>query len=119
MKSIRRHLVTSLGYYNVSNSPPFTSTDKSSPVSSSDKPAPDRPKKAKLSRMAAMVYESLLRRAQDDDEENDDEDDENDETFQGDVNGHSSDEEVNGAEDDESNCEFCLIVCNLSGQPRP
>ncbi|KAL4705759.1 hypothetical protein ACJJTC_006540 [Scirpophaga incertulas] len=75
--------------------------DKASPVSSSEKIIPDRPKKSKFRSAAAAVYESLLRQAAEkDDDDDDDDSDSNDENFEGEVN--SSDEEnVNG--DDSSN----------------
>ncbi|KAG7307585.1 hypothetical protein JYU34_007807 [Plutella xylostella] len=67
--------------------------DKSSPVSSSAAATPDRPKKAKLRRAAALVYESLLRHAGEDDDESDS----NDENFEGEA---SDDEEnVNGVDE--------------------
>ncbi|CAH2073714.1 unnamed protein product, partial [Iphiclides podalirius] len=70
--------------------------DKSSPVSSSDKVTPERPKKSKIRRAAAAVYESLLRQAAEDD---DDESDSNDETFEGGEIDTSDEENVNGVED--------------------
>lgn len=70
--------------------------DKSSPVSSSDKP-PERPKKAKLRRAAAAVYESILRQATQPDD--DDESDSNDETFEGGEVNSSDEENVNGVEE--------------------
>ncbi|XP_026329735.1 probable protein phosphatase 2C 11 isoform X2 [Hyposmocoma kahamanoa] len=87
--------------------------DKTSPVSSSEKVLPERPKKSKLRRAAAAVYESLLRQAV---EEDDDESDSNDETFEGgelnssdeeNVNGvdDSSNDEDKGEDDDEEECE--------------
>lgn len=69
---------------------------KLSPVSSTDKAVPDRPKKSKLRRAAAAVYESLLRQAS---EEDDDESDSNDETFEGGEINSSDEENVNGVED--------------------
>lgn len=68
--------------------------DKTSPVSSSEKEAPERPKKAKLRRAAAAVYESLLLEAEEDDES-----DSNDETFEGGEVNSSDEENVNGNED--------------------
>ncbi|XP_059057041.1 uncharacterized protein LOC131850720 isoform X2 [Achroia grisella] len=68
--------------------------DKTSPVSSSDKATPERPKKAKLRRAAAAVYESLLRQAEDDDES-----DSNDETFEGGEINSSDEENCNGVEE--------------------
>ncbi|XP_072943734.1 protein phosphatase 1G isoform X2 [Epargyreus clarus] len=69
---------------------------KVSPVSSSDKPAPERPKKSKMRRAAAAVYESLLRQASVEDE---DDSDSNDETFEGGEVESSDEENVNGVED--------------------
>ncbi|KAM3963119.1 putative protein phosphatase CG10417 isoform 2-T2 [Aphomia sociella] len=68
--------------------------DKTSPVSSSEKAAPERPKKGKLRRAAAAVYESLLRQAEDDDES-----DSNDETFEGGEINSSDEENCNGVEE--------------------
>lgn len=68
--------------------------DKTSPVSSSDKVVPERPKKAKLRRAAVAVYESLLRQAEDDDES-----DSNDETFEGGEINSSDEENCNGVEE--------------------
>ncbi|KAG6442695.1 hypothetical protein O3G_MSEX002471 [Manduca sexta] len=68
---------------------------KPSPVSSSEKTAPERPKKANLRRAAAAVYEKLLRQAA----EEDDESDSNDETFEGGEAMSSDEENVNGMED--------------------
>ncbi|XP_013195944.1 probable protein phosphatase CG10417 isoform X2 [Amyelois transitella] len=70
--------------------------DKVSPVSSTDKPTPERPKKSKLRRAAAAVYESLLRQAS---MEDDEESDSNDETFEGGEINSSDEENVNGVED--------------------
>ncbi|CAG9585322.1 unnamed protein product [Danaus chrysippus] len=64
-------------------------------VSSSEK-APERPKKSKLRRAAAAVYESLLRQGLTVDEEDDDESDSNDETFEGGEVDSSDEEQVNG-----------------------
>ncbi|CAF4937632.1 unnamed protein product [Pieris macdunnoughi] len=75
-------------------STPEASKDKS-PVSSSDKPMPDRPKKSKLRRAAAAVYESLLRQATADDDESDS----NDETFEGGEVDSSEEDNLNGVEE--------------------
>lgn len=75
-------------------STPEASKDKS-PVSSSDKPVPDRPKKSKLRRAAAAVYESLLRQATADDDESDS----NDETFEGGEVDSSEEDNLNGVEE--------------------
>ncbi|XP_063821855.1 probable protein phosphatase CG10417 isoform X2 [Ostrinia nubilalis] len=69
--------------------------EKVSPVSSTDKAAPERPKKSKLRRAAAAVYETLLRQAA----EEDDESDSNDETFEGGEINSSDEENVNGLEE--------------------
>ncbi|XP_053625016.1 uncharacterized protein LOC128683413 [Plodia interpunctella] len=81
---------------NGSATPVKSGKDKVSPVSSSDKPAPERPKKSKLRRAAAAVYESLLRQAT---VEDDEESDSNDETFEGGEINSSDEENVNGVED--------------------
>ncbi|KAL0842185.1 hypothetical protein ABMA28_014348 [Loxostege sticticalis] len=70
--------------------------EKASPVSSTDKATPERPKKSKLRRAAAAVYETLLRQAA---EEDDDESDSNDETFEGGEINSSDEENVNGVEE--------------------
>ncbi|XP_049866905.1 uncharacterized protein LOC126367438 isoform X2 [Pectinophora gossypiella] len=75
--------------------------DKTSPVSSSDKAVPERPKKTKLRRVAAEVYQSLLRQAAAEDD--DDDSDSNDETFEGGELNDSSDEENGDGVDDSSN----------------
>ncbi|XP_013146183.1 PREDICTED: probable protein phosphatase CG10417 isoform X3 [Papilio polytes] len=75
--------------------------DKSSPVSSSGKEAPERPKKSKIRRAAAAVYESILRQLPEDDDESDS----NDETFEGGEICSSDDDNVNGVE--ESSNEEC------------
>lgn len=73
-----------------------TFLEKASPVSSTDKATPERPKKSKLRRAAAAVYETLLRQAA---EEDDDESDSNDETFEGGEINSSDEENVNGVEE--------------------
>lgn len=96
------HLFTGLDFFNIFQL--FTSVntcfllDKTSPVSSSDKALPERPKKSKLRRAAAAaaVYESLLRQAV---EEDDDESDSNDETFEGGELNSSDEENVNGVDE--------------------
>ncbi|XP_046964797.1 probable protein phosphatase 2C 11 isoform X1 [Vanessa cardui] len=72
--------------------------DKASSVSSSNKATPERPKKAKLRRAAAAVYETLLRQAPADDDD-DDESDSNDENFEGGEVNSSDEENVNGVEE--------------------
>ncbi|XP_014370238.2 probable protein phosphatase CG10417 isoform X2 [Papilio machaon] len=76
--------------------------DKSSPVSSSGKEVPGRPKKSKIRRAAAAVYESILRQVP---EEDDDESDSNDETFEGGEICSSDDDNVNGVEESSEECE--------------
>ncbi|XP_013180531.1 PREDICTED: probable protein phosphatase CG10417 isoform X1 [Papilio xuthus] len=76
--------------------------DKTSPVSSSGKEVPERPKKSKLRRAAAAVYESILRQVP---EEDDDESDSNDETFEGGEICSSDDDNVNGVEESSEECE--------------
>ncbi|XP_068629424.1 protein phosphatase 1G isoform X2 [Battus philenor] len=75
---------------------PLKSNKEKSPVSSTDKAAPERPKKSKIRRAAAAVYESLLRQAT---VEDDDESDSNDETFEGGEVNSSDEENINGIED--------------------
>ncbi|CAK1545306.1 unnamed protein product [Leptosia nina] len=87
-----------VGEENISSSNGSATPDKNkdkSPVSSSDKPLPDRPKKSKLRRAAAAVYESLLRQASLDEDESDS----NDETFEGGEVDSSEEEAVNGMEE--------------------
>ncbi|KAI5636326.1 protein phosphatase 2C domain-containing protein [Phthorimaea operculella] len=80
-------------------STPAKGKAKLSPVSSSDKELPARPKKAKLRRAAAAVYETLLRHAAQENE--DDDSDSNDENFEGGEVNSSDEENVNGVEDSE------------------
>lgn len=90
----------------------FSSSGKSSPVSSTDKATPERPKKARLRRAAAMVYQSLLRQATVADVD-DDESDSNDETFEG-GEQHSSDEEpLNGLDDSSNDGELGILLIRL------
>lgn len=79
----------------------FQYTEKSSPVSSSDKMIPERPKKSKLRRAAAAVYESLLRQSEEDDES-----DSNDENFEGGEINSSDEENVNGVEESSNDGKF-------------
>lgn len=79
-------------------------SDKS-PVSSSNKPIPDRPRKSKLRKAAAAVYESLLRHATVDDDESDS----NDETFEGGEVDSSEEDTLNGVEES-SNDGKCIIL---------
>lgn len=88
-------------------------SDKTSPVSSSEKALPERPKKSKLRRAAAAVYESLLRQAV---EEDDDDSDSNDETFEGGELNSSDEENVNGIDDssNDGGLSFLLkFTCDL------
>ncbi|XP_046964798.1 probable protein phosphatase 2C 11 isoform X2 [Vanessa cardui] len=78
--------------------------DKASSVSSSNKATPERPKKAKLRRAAAAVYETLLRQAPADDDD-DDESDSNDENFEGGEVNSSDEENVNGVEESSNDSE--------------
>ncbi|KAJ2952673.1 hypothetical protein O0L34_g7012 [Tuta absoluta] len=84
-------------------STPAKGKAKLSPVSSSDKELPARPKKAKLRRAAAAVYETLLRHAAQENEEDDS--DSNDENFEGGEVNSSDEENVNGVEDSEEEAE--------------
>ncbi|CAH2086344.1 unnamed protein product [Euphydryas editha] len=79
--------------------------DKTSSVSSSDKAIPERPKKSKLRRAAAAVYETLLRQAPSDDDDDDDESDSNDENFEGGEVNSSDEENVNGVEESSNDSE--------------
>lgn len=78
--------------------------DKTPSVSSSDKATPERPKKSKLRRAAAAVYETLLRQAPADDDD-DDESDSNDENFEGGEVNSSDEENVNGVEESSNDSE--------------
>lgn len=107
-QSLHQQLLNTLHNFNA---------DKSSSVSSSDKAIPDRPKKARLRRAAALVYESLLRQATEADD--DEESDSNDETFEGGEN-HSSDEEaVNGIDESSNDGEWWIWLCEIPHHHRP
>lgn len=77
-------------------------------MSSSGKEAPERPKKSKIRRAAAAVYESILRQLPEDDDESDS----NDETFEGGEICSSDDDNVNGVEESSNEGKYHLYHNN-------